>query len=110
MTTWRRTLTTGILIVTLVMSSAAVASGAPSTGGSSLTQARKALLVLSDLPKGWTSVQSSSANNSAFPGESQLAACIGVSASVIQKNPPSVNSPTFSNGTLSADDEVEVFR
>jgi hypothetical protein len=77
---------------------------------SSVGEAGKALLRLSDMPKGWTSSPSSNGNSS-FPGEDQLAHCLGVPASVINGNPPTVNSPDFSskNSLLSVSDSISVY-
>jgi hypothetical protein len=90
-------------------------AGASSSSGSSkaasLAQARKDLLVLSDLPAGWTSTKNPNANNNSSLGNKQLAHCIGVSAALIAENPPSVYSPQFqsSDGTLTVADSVAVF-
>jgi hypothetical protein len=83
-------------------------------GGSSpagKTQAKKALLVLSDMPKGWKSTSSSGEGNNNFPGAKQLAGCIGVASSLIDSNPPEVDSPDFhsSNQSLEVDDSVSIF-
>jgi hypothetical protein len=93
-------LTTGVLGGT---------AGAASHGSAQIAREKKALLVLSDMPKGWTSSKSSSNNNSPFPGAAQLATCIGVPTSVITYNAPSVSSPEFDskNQQLSAQDSVQ---
>jgi len=86
------------------------ASGARAGAAPSQTaQARKALLVLSDMPSGW--VKTKAPNNNTTVGASQLAHCIGVAKSLITENPPSVNSPQFQNrqGTLLVNDNVTVF-
>lgn len=95
-------LATAILIATPGM---AIAS--PS---SSLGQAKKALLVASDLPSGWTSTKSSN-NNSSFPGATQLAECLGIPTSIITNNPPTANSPEFNskNRLQSVNDSVAVY-
>jgi hypothetical protein len=87
------------------------AGAASSPGKSALSTARKALLVLSDMPKGWMS-SSSSGGNSSFPGEAQLATCIGVPKSVITSNPPSATSPDFNSkdDLLMVGDSVAVYR
>jgi hypothetical protein len=74
-----------------------------------LAQARKALLVLNDMPSGWTKTKAP--NNSSTVGDAQLARCIGVPRSLITENPPSVNSPEFDNsqGALTVNDNVTVF-
>jgi hypothetical protein len=72
-----------------------------------VAQAKKGLLVLSDLPEGWTSSNASSGNGE-FPGWKQLATCIGVPVSEVNDNPPSAardfNSP---EGYFSVNDEVD---
>jgi len=77
---------------------------------SPLGQAKRSLLVASDLPAGWTSTKSSN-NNSSFPGADQLAGCLGVSTSLITSNPPTANSPEFDskNQLQSVNDSVSVY-
>jgi hypothetical protein len=84
------------------------AAGANSLRGE-LRQAHKALLVLSDMPSGWTSHKSSNPNSNV--GDAQLAHCIGVPTSLIAENPPSAYSPEFQNrsGSLTVNDQVTVF-
>ena len=99
-------LAAGALLLGLAV---ATPSPAGATSSSLKAQAKKALLVKSDFPKGWTS--SSSGNNSGgFPGEGQLANCLGLPASVITANPPAVYSPEFStkNQELFVDDSVQI--
>jgi hypothetical protein len=72
-----------------------------------------ALLILSDLPAGWTA-DSSSSGGSGLGGSgsnAQLAACLGVPAASLDSNHPTADSPTFSdpNGANTVDDEVQVF-
>lgn len=85
----------------------AVRSG---TRTNELAQARRALLVLSDMPSGWVSTKAPDNPNSTV-GDRQLAHCIGVSESLISENPPSVNSPQFQNrsGSFTVNDNVTVF-
>jgi hypothetical protein len=90
-----------------------VAAGAAVRAGSSsseLAKARKALLVLSDMPSGWRSTKAPNNPNTTV-GDAQLAHCIGVGVSLITENPPSVNSPQFQNtaGSLTVNDNVTVF-
>jgi hypothetical protein len=75
-----------------------------------LGQAKRALLVLSDMPSGWTSTKSSN-NNSTFPGAAQLAGCLGVPTSVITDNPPTVSSPEFDskNHLQTVNDNVSIY-
>ena len=110
---WRRSawagLGVGLVLATLSsivpIASAAEASSPPGE----LQQAHKALLVLSDMPAGWTSKKSSNPNSNV--GDAQLAHCIGVPTSLIAENPPSAYSPEFQNrsGSLTVNDQVTVF-
>jgi hypothetical protein len=102
---------TGLLGIALCGSLATAAvAGASSNGSASLTQARKDLLTLSDMPSGWKSTKNTNTNNNSA-GAAQLAHCVGVATSLIAENPPSVNSPQFQNaqGTLTVADNVTVF-
>lgn len=111
----------GAVAVVLGTLAGAVALGVPagaavnsssSSGASSgeLAQARKALLVLSDMPAGWENTKAPNNPNSNL-GDTQLAHCMGVAVSLITENPPSVNSPQFQNkgGSLTVNDNVTVF-
>jgi hypothetical protein len=94
----------------LVFSLTATATGASSS--SKVAQAKKLLLVLSDLPQGWSKQKGSSGNGSGnFPGAKKLAACIGVPAKLIESNPPQANGPTYQNkgDSLEVQDGVSVF-
>jgi hypothetical protein len=76
------------------------------------TSAKKLLLTLSDMPKGWKKERGSGGGGSSnFPGASQLASCIGVPTSLISSNPPEVDSPYFEDkaGTLEVQDSVSIF-
>ena len=98
----------GLVLATLSSTLPLAAAGASSPPGG-LRQAHKALLVLSDMPAGWTSKKSSNPNSNV--GDAQLAHCIGVPTSLIAENPPSAYSPEFQNksGSLSVNDQVTVF-
>ena len=88
---------------------AGASSGA--SQAASVAQARKDLLVLSDMPAGWTSTKNPNANDNSSLGNKQLAHCIGVSSSLVAENPPSVYSPQFQDaqGILTVADNVTVF-
>ena len=98
----------GLVLATLSSTLPLAAAGASSPPGE-LQQAHKALLVLSDMPAGWTSKKSSNPNSNV--GDAQLAHCIGVPTSLIAENPPSAYSPEFQNrsGSLTVNDQVTVF-
>lgn len=101
--------TLGLAAVTILPGTAAGAVGSGS-GPSELAQAKKALLVLSDMPSGWESAKAPH-NPDSTVGDSQLAHCIGVAESLISESPPSVNSPQFQNrsATFTINDNVTVF-
>jgi hypothetical protein len=114
---WGVTLTSlGAVAWAVVPNAAAGAALRPGSGSGSgsgsgeLSQARKALLVLSDMPSGWESTKAPN-NPNTTAGDAQLARCIGVAESLISENPPSVNSRQFQNtsGSLTVNDNVTVF-
>jgi hypothetical protein len=104
-------LATGLFAVGLFVSTVSAPLGASTS--SSVAQAKKHLLVLSDLPKGWSVEKgtSGSGGSGSFPEGSQLASCIGVPASVINDNSPSSTGPYYQNKgqTLEVQDSVTVF-
>jgi hypothetical protein len=61
-------------------------------------QAKKALVALYDLPKGWTSTPVPSTSAGTFSGAPRLAKCMGVPTKLIANNPPRVVSPVFEDG------------
>jgi hypothetical protein len=97
-------LATGLLVGTL-------AAEAGASRSSEKAQAQKHLLVLADLPKGWSKEKGSSGGSNTFPGEKQLAGCIGVPVGLIGANPPDANSPYYQNtgDSLEVQDSVSVF-
>jgi hypothetical protein len=104
------------VIMTVALTSALVVGAqfawAGASPASDRAQAKKALLVLADLPKGWHQEKGSGGSSSGnFPGASQLAGCIGVPASLIASNPPEADGPYFENksGSLEVQDSVSVF-
>jgi hypothetical protein len=113
---WMPSVVLGITTVVGLVGALAVGTlggtaGATSNSSTRITTPKKALLVLSDMPKGWTSSKSSSNNNAPFPGAAELARCIGVPTSVINYNAPSVSSPEFDskNQQLSVQDSVQLY-
>ncbi|HEX3797011.1 MAG TPA: hypothetical protein VHV57_21135 [Acidimicrobiales bacterium] len=103
--------TVAVVAGLLGLANPAGASAASAKSASQKAAAKKTLLALSDMPKGWTSAKDSGDGSSNFPGAKQLAGCIGVSSSLIQSNPPQVNSPDFHSAdqSLEIDDSVAVF-
>ncbi|HTU39393.1 MAG TPA: hypothetical protein VMF35_15450 [Acidimicrobiales bacterium] len=104
-----------LAVAGLVIGAAAAGSAAGSQTSTRLAGAKKALLVKADFPSGWTSqgsVSTTTSSNGSFPGEDQLASCLGVPKSVVNVNPPSATSPTFQNaaGNQFVEDNVSAFR
>jgi hypothetical protein len=92
-----------------------VAVGGPAGAASSsqIAQAKQSLIVLSDLPHGWTAPKSSGdseATGRTVPGAAQLATCLGVAEKVIQNVAPTESSPQFASkdGQQSAQDSVTI--
>jgi len=86
-----------------------VASATTSSRKADVALARKALVVLSDFPTGWTTTPYS--NSGGTPGLKQIAACLHVPVSIVNYNPPVANSPNFNDNanTLQVQDSVDVF-
>ncbi|HLN16131.1 MAG TPA: hypothetical protein VK277_05170 [Acidimicrobiales bacterium] len=83
-----------------------------SATSSQVTQAKKYLLVLSDMPKGWKTEKGTGGGGpSQVPGAKQLASCLGISAKLINENAPTANGPYYENGdgSLEVQDSVTVF-
>jgi hypothetical protein len=104
----------GAVVIALVSSAIVVGSPMAAEAGSasSKAQAKKLLLTLKDMPKGWKTEKGTGGNNSNnFPGATQLASCIGVPSSLITGNPPEVDSPYFEtkSGLLEVQDSISVF-
>ena len=95
------------LALAMVASTSADAGARPAP---SLSQAKKALLVASDLPSGWTSTKASN-DNSSFPGAVQLARCLGIPTSIVTDNPPTANSDEFDSkdNLQSVSDSVSLY-
>jgi len=89
---------------------AGTAGVAGASNSSQIAQAKKDLLVLKDMPKGWTSSKSGNNNNST-PGAAQLARCLGIPVSVINESPPTAYSREFSskNQQLTVSDNVSIY-
>jgi hypothetical protein len=112
----RRAARLATVIMTVALTSALVGGAQLARAGASTAsdraQAKKALLVPADLPKGWHQEKGSGSTGSGnFPGASQLAGCIGVPADLIGSNPPEADGPYYENtsGSLEIRDSVSVF-
>jgi hypothetical protein len=100
----------GLLGLSVLGPLALAGASSGSSRAASLSQARKDLLVLADMPSGWTSTKNPNTSNNTL-GDAQLAHCVGVPTRLVTENPPSVNSPQFQDaqGTLTVADNVTVF-
>ncbi|MGH9046576.1 MAG: hypothetical protein ACRDVW_04600, partial [Acidimicrobiales bacterium] len=100
----------GLVVATMVLGSASLAAA---SNASARAQAKKHVLVLSDMPSGWhTEAGTGGASTSnGLPDASVLAGCLGVPAKLIEANPPEYDSPYFENksGSLEVQDAVSVF-
>jgi hypothetical protein len=100
---------------TLPAATTSTTAGTTTTVESDQAKAMAELLTLSDLPAGWTSSPSdNSSDSSGFGGQdgsAQMASCLGVSAALLDANPPEADSPTFSSADQAdtVDDQAEVF-
>jgi hypothetical protein len=106
----RCTVLTAGLLLTLVAGTAGVAGAKTSA---QVTEAKRHLLVITDMPKGWTTEKGTGGTGSGsnFPGAAQLAGCIGIDPSLINQNPPQASSPYFQSKdqSLEVQDAVSVF-
>jgi hypothetical protein len=99
----RLTLVAGLTMGLLLGTAGRV--GADNGPKTQISTAKKSLLLLSDMPKGWTS-SGSSGNNSPTPGAAQLAHCLGIPVSAITDTPPTAYSK---NDLQSVYDMVSIF-
>ena len=97
-----------VLVLVLLASSAGAATSAQTRA--ELAQAKKSLLVLSDMPKSWTASKSSG-SNSPTPDAAQLASCLGVPLKEVNATPPTVSSKSFNSkeDLETVQDSIEVF-
>jgi hypothetical protein len=110
--TGRASTVIAVVLLTLCLALGTQVAGAGASAASSKAQAKKLLLTLSDMPKGWKQEKGGAGGGSSnFPGASQLASCIGVPAGLISSNPPQANSPYYEskNESLEVQDSVSVF-
>ena len=106
----------GLVAVTIGPGGLAGASGSGSGSvKAELAQAKTELLVKADLPKSWKGQGSVSTDKGSspdtFPGEDQLAGCLGVAKSILEQNAPSVTSPSFENSSQTdyAQENLSIF-
>ncbi len=100
-------LATGLVL--MPGASCAAAAGSAQTRAE-LAQAKKSLLVLSDMPKSWTASKSSS-DSSPTPDAPELASCLGVPRKEVTDTPPTVSSKSFNSkeDLETVQDSIEVF-
>ena len=94
---------------TACWSAPGAAAGQPVTGA----QAKTHLLVLSDLPKGWSTERgTANTQNAAYPAGSTYIACLGAGAGLPEAVPPEVDSPYFQNkdGSQEVQDAISSFK
>jgi hypothetical protein len=99
-----------VLGLSLILFATTVEVAGATTNSPTLSQAKKDLLVLKDMPKGWTSSPAGK-NNNTTPGAAQLASCMGIPVSVIKADPPTVYSRNFSSKDqqLTVQDNVSIY-
>jgi hypothetical protein len=100
------TVVCGILVVVGPLSDAGASRSAATA------DAKKDLIVRSDMPKGWsTEAGTANTQNGAFPAGAALAQCLGESAGFPAEGPPEVDSPYYQNGdgSLEVQDSITVF-
>jgi hypothetical protein len=86
-----------------------------SQGSNQFAALEKALFVRSDFPAGWTGqgkVSTSNTGGGGFPGQGQLASCLGVGQSLLNQHSPTATSPNFQDkrGTHYVQDNTNAFR
>ncbi len=106
----------GLVAVTIGAGGLAGASGSGSGSvKAELAQAKTELLVRSDFPTSWKgqgSVRTDKGSRpDVFPGEEQLAGCLGVARSILEQNAPSATSPNFENSSQTdyAQENLSIF-
>ncbi|MGB8196202.1 MAG: hypothetical protein WCF25_04255 [Acidimicrobiales bacterium] len=96
------------IVITVTMLGGA-GSASTASRKADVALARKALVVLSDFPSGWTT--SPYSNSGSSPGLKQIASCLHVPVSVVNYNAPEADSPYFNETALNlqVQDSVDVF-
>jgi hypothetical protein len=100
----------GLVIGGLLAGTGPGLAGAAVTAGQE-SQAKKALVSISDLPEGWTASAVPSTSAGTFTGAPQLAKCMGVPTKLIANNPPRVVSPLFrgQGGSELVQDTISIY-
>lgn len=83
----------------------------PAVSPKIVAQGTAALLLLSDLPSGWTSGGTPAAPTRVTPWSSKLASCVGIPAKVAEVAPTKVNGPNFTSADQvdAVEDSVSVY-
>jgi hypothetical protein len=92
-------------------SALADASTRPTIASKTVARGSAALLVVSDLPSGWTAGGAGAAPTRETPWSPKLARCVGVPARVAAVAPTKVNSPNFTSADQvdAVEDSVSVY-
>jgi hypothetical protein len=90
------------------------AGASQGSNSSQYTALKKALFVRSDFPSGWSGqgkVTTSNGGGGGFPGQAQLAGCLGVSESLLNEHSPTATGPNFQDkaGTHFIQDNANAF-
>lgn len=101
-------------LAVLAPAGTAGASSSSSSSSSALAQAKKHVLTLSAMPKGWTvepGSKYSTGGSNDLPGPAELASCVGVAPGLAGSYAPEGDSPYYQNGdgSLEVQDAVMVF-
>ena len=104
----------GLVGLGLVAVAGVGAAGASQSLSSQYAALKPALLVKSDFPHGWSgqgNVTTSNGGGGSFPGQGQLASCVGLSQNLFNLHSPTVTSPNFQDkaGTHFVQDNVNAF-
>lgn len=101
-------------VVLAGVGTAGPAGASQSQGSAQYAALKRALLVRSDFPQGWSGqgkVTASNGGGGSFPGQSELAGCVGVSPSLLNMKSPTATSPNFQDksGTHYVQDNANRF-
>jgi hypothetical protein len=108
--------TSAFTVIALALMGSGVLLGVrtPAAGAaasSSTAQAKTHLLVLADMPKGWSREKGVVSGVGGFPGAGEMTDCIGDGSTLIAAVPPEVDSPYFQSKdqTLEVQDSIVLF-
>jgi hypothetical protein len=109
-----RAVRVGVAGLAGLLAVAGVAGSAAPAGASQYAGLKKDLLVRSDFPAGWSaqgSVTTNDGGGGGFPGQDQLASCVGVNQRLLDIKSPTATSPNFQDeaGEDDVQDSVNTF-